>query len=353
METCEYNMPNCCVLPLVEPRKLDENINPSRESLIRYIEKKWVNHTVLHYYFMQDRRDLAGHEAQIQAVRDAFDEWKNLGLGLYFFEVYQANEAEFRIGFEPGSSWSYVGRDNIDLAPNPNQQTMNFGWDLTTPYGHDTALHEIGHALGFPHEHQNPNTGIVWDEDKVYAAFADYPNFWDKDKTFHNIIRKISPQAVAGSIWDRDSVMHYQFQAGLILQPSEYKNQPLLPAPGLSEMDKQEARKFYPGQSLTEWPELKPFLSHKLDMQPGEQLDFVIAPEVSRTYTMQTFGEMDTVIVLFEDDSGETIYLAGSDDSGTDLNSKIQFRLIKGRHYFLRLRLYTAAASGLAGLMLW
>ena len=27
---------------------------------------------------------------------------------------------------------------------------MNFGWDLTTPYGRVTALHEIGHPLGFP-----------------------------------------------------------------------------------------------------------------------------------------------------------------------------------------------------------
>ena len=27
----------------------------------------------------------------------------------------------------------------------------------------DTALHGIGHTLGLPHEHQNPNAGIVWD----------------------------------------------------------------------------------------------------------------------------------------------------------------------------------------------
>ena len=71
-------------------------------------------------------------------------------------------EAEIRIGFQPGSSWSYVGRDAIDLVSDFNERTMNFGWDLTTSYGCDTALHEIGHALGFPHEHQNPNAGIIW-----------------------------------------------------------------------------------------------------------------------------------------------------------------------------------------------
>jgi hypothetical protein len=239
------------------------------------------------------------------------------------------------------------------LVPNRAQQTMNFGWDLTTPYGRDTALHEIGHAMGFPHEHQNPQAGIVWDEEAVYATFAGSPNFWDRNQTHHNIIRKITQQTIAGSTWDRDSVMHYQFQAGLILSPTGYENQPLIPAPGLSEMDKQEARKFYPGNRPVQWPELKPFLSHKLDIQPGEQFDFMIEPQLSRTYNMQTFGTMDTIMVLFEDDNGEPIFLAGDDDSGTHYNSKIQLRLIKGRRYYLRLRLYSAGASGEGGLMLW
>lgn len=353
MDTCDPESQSFCNLPPVEPRKLDPNIDSNRESLIRYIEKKWVNHTVLHYHFLRNPSNLRGPEAQMQAVRDAFAEWKGLDIGLEFVEVDTPADAEFRIGFEPGGAWSYVGRDCVDLVPDRNQQTMNFGWDLTTPYGRDTALHEIGHALGFPHEHQNPNAGIVWDEEAVYRNFSQSPNFWDRDRTFHNIIRKISPQAVAGSTWDRNSVMHYQFQAGLILQPSEFQNSPLIPASGLSDMDKSEVKKFYPPKSPVQWPELEPFLSHLLDMQPGEQLDFIIKPEVSRRYTMQTFGGMDTVMVLFEDDAGESIFLAGDDDSGSNYNSKIELRLIKGRTYFLRLRLYSAGASGVGGVMLW
>ncbi|GGZ52407.1 M12 family metallopeptidase [Paraglaciecola chathamensis] len=353
MKTCEHVTPSICSLPLVEPRKLAANIDRNRESLVRYIEKKWVNHTSLHFYFMQDQPQLKGAENQLQAVRDAFKGWKALGIGLDFIEVARASEAEFRIGFTPGSSWSYVGRDCIDLVPNPQEQTMNFGWDLTTPYGRDTALHEIGHALGFPHEHQNHKAGIVWDEDAVYANFAAYPNYWDQATTYHNIIRKISPQDATGSPWDKDSIMHYQFDAGLILSPTEFQNAPLIPAPGLSDMDIQEALKFYPNNSASQWPQLTPFLSHKLDIMPSEQLDFIIEPDISRTYNIQTFGSLDTVIVLFEDDNAEPIYLAGDDDSGTDYNAKISLRLINGRRYYLRLRLYSAGASGEGGIMLW
>ena len=35
-----------CQLPQVPVRSLAADINPNRESLIRYIEKKWVNFTV-------------------------------------------------------------------------------------------------------------------------------------------------------------------------------------------------------------------------------------------------------------------------------------------------------------------
>jgi len=230
---------------------------------------------------------------------------------------------------------------------------MNFGWDLTTPYGRDTALHEIGHALGFPHEHQNPNAGIVWDEEAVYAYFGGSPNNWNRGKSHSNIIRKISPTAVQGSDWDKNSIMHYQFPAGLIVTPGEYQNQPLIPEPGLSEMDITEVRKFYPAASEDPIPELKPFLSQVVAINAGEQLDFAIRPEVSRKYIMQSFGDMDTVMVLFEQSQGEPVYLSGDDDSGGNLNARVEVRLIRGRVYYLRLRLYYAQAAGAGAVMLW
>ena len=71
-----------------------------------------------------------------------------------------------------------------------------------------------------------------------------------------------------------------------------------------------------------------------IQINPGEQLDFLIRPEESRKYTLQTFDNIDSVIVLFEDANGESVYLAGDDDSGTEFNAMIENRLLHGRTYF-------------------
>jgi Astacin (Peptidase family M12A) len=82
-----------------------------------------------------------------EVVRQAFGVWKALGIGLTFEEVFQPAGSMLRITFQDGiGSFSYVGTDNLKFQ---SGQTMNFGWDLTDRYGFTTALHEVGHALGF------------------------------------------------------------------------------------------------------------------------------------------------------------------------------------------------------------
>jgi hypothetical protein len=347
----ERNLQRCCALPQVPPRTFDSSVSQDRVRLIRYISKKWVNGTKLRYYFFESGSHSAGNE-QKDLVRQGFDVWKNVGIGIKFEEVQNIGEAEIRIGFLQGDgSWSYLGRDVIDI-PRQGERTMNFGWDLRAdPRGVDVPVHEIGHTLGFPHEHQNPFAGIEWNEEEVYIRFGGPPNNWDRQKTFYNILRKLDLGEVEGSQWDSNSIMHYAFPAGLINKPEQYRNG-LNPAGGLSSLDLQQVRLFYPPLDDSSYPELKPFRSEVLSLAPAEQKNFAINPPATRDYTIQTFGQSDTVIVLFEDRNGDLKYVDGDDDSGTDLNATLKVRLYQGRRYVLRIRLYSNFSASDISVML-
>ncbi|MEV7284779.1 M12 family metallopeptidase [Streptomyces sp. NPDC093252] len=328
---------------------------------------KWVNGTVLHYYFFDRDTDASvipvpgtgetrrvgwvGAEEQRAVVRECFAEWQGLGIGLSFTEVDDRSEAELRIGFQRGDgSWSTVGRDALRLGQ--NERTANFGWDLTTGGERATALHEIGHALGMLHEHQSPFAGIHWDDEAVYAELAGPPNFWDRDTTFHNILRKLDRDEVNGSVWDPQSIMEYPFPSGLILEPEQFRAG-VNPPGTLSVLDKEFVLRWYPsvGTGLPE--ELVPFRSAPVRLGPGEQADFRIEPTQTREYTVGIFGDGDAVAVLFEERDGVPRFVAGDDDGGAPHNATVRARLVKGRRYFVRVRLYSGWGSGETAVMCW
>ena len=364
------DFPSYCDMPEVAPREFSSDINPGVMELILTLDKKWVNGTTLRYYFFNEandgrtvvlangttqRRSWRTTNAEKDVVRNAFKIWKDVGIGLKFEEVNSRDEAEIRIGFERGDgAWSFVGRDIIDLGLGRNDRTMNFGWDLTRrPSEIDTAVHEIGHTLGFPHEHQNPIAGIVWDEEAVYAALAGSPNFWNRQKTLHNIIRKISADTVQGSEWDSNSVMHYPFGPGLINEPAQFRASGITPAGGLSQRDKTWVKNFYPAQPDAGITQLVVGQSQHLAISAGGQKNFQIKPTATRNYEFRTFGTSDTVIVLFEQDGENQRYLVGDDDSGENWNAYLKFKLFAGRKYTLRVRLYHADREEETSVMMW
>jgi hypothetical protein len=356
-----------CALPRVPERVFGANVSPERARLILEVGSKWVNGTVLHYYFFdretdgeevtftngtKEWRTWVGDEQQKEMVRKGFHVWKKAAIGLEFTEVTSREDAEVRIGFMLGDgSWSYVGKEILNRGV--NERTMNFGWDLTKDRrGVDVPVHEIGHTIGLPHEHQNPFAGIVWDEEAVYDYFAKPPNKWQRETTYHNIIRKLDRQSVKGSEWDPNSIMHYAFAAGLIREPDKYAKG-LTPAAGLSSLDLAWALKFYPRLRPNEFPEIEPMKLNTLNLAPGDQANFVFVPKETRYYEMRTFGKADCIMVLFEGDSDKPSYRSGADDTGEETNAYLRVRLTKGSQYILRVRLIHRERGTETALMVW
>lgn len=345
--------PRYCAAKFPPPRKFAAGMEPGRLRLIRQTADKWINGTVLRYWFFDKPAKWTAANAQKDVVREAFKRWKALGIGLDFAEVKDRAQADLRIAFDQtDGSWSYIGTDVRTKRSDP--RTMNFGWDLLEDpkEGMDTAIHEIGHTLGFPHEHQNPFAGIVWNEPAVYASLAAPPNRWSKSTTFHNIIEKIVPDTVQGSDWDPDSVMHYPFERGLIDKPTKFRVG-LTPAGGLSARDRKWALEFYPAIKAAQTPTLVPLQSTPLTLAPAQQANFNFKPDASRVYEFRTFGTADTVMALYEKKGSSSSPIAQDDDSGTDRNAHLKIALKAGKEYVLRVRLHYAKASGKTAVMAW
>ena len=328
----------CCCLPPVPQRKLS-GLADDRAQLIRTLEKKWMSGTELTY------RLIGGSSADRNTVRQAFDVWADTGIGISFTELHDTSDATLRIGFVHGDgSWSYVGTDNLNI-PKAGERTMNFGWSLARdPRGIDVALHEIGHALGFPHEHQNPFSGIQWNEDEVYRRFGGAPNNWTRGETYWNVLHRFSPSEVEGSDWDPDSVMHYGFGAGLIASPAQYA-QGLSPAGGLSAKDIAQALAFFP--ATVPRLDMQEMQALVVDIEPGEQINLNILADHTNDFEITTFGNADVVMQLYS----EGTLLHEDDDSGVDRNSLIRARLVAGVEYVVKLRLYYRDEEGRAGVV--
>ena len=341
-----YVTKKLCSQPKLILQPLPPGIGQSRAFFILSNNKKWVNGTLIKYMFVE------GPQGQRDVVKKAFQQWKDLGIGLSFSETDQLDESMVRIGFDQtDGSWSYVGRDILTI-PKPDK-TLNFGWDLTADsYGLTTALHEIGHTIGFQHEHQSPFAGIVWNTDAVYKEFSGPPNNWPKDQIDSNIINKIPANQLTGSTWDPTSIMEYEFGPGLVIEPAEFKVG-IFPPGILSAVDIKGVTSFYPDMTDASIVDLKVLQSATITAKSGEQADFTFTPTVTRKYTFQTFGEMDTVMVVSEKGDKENHYLSGDDDSGAEKNTRIGLPLVKDRTYLINVRVLFSPTENSGGIVVF
>ena len=98
---------------------------------------------------------------------------------------------------------------------------------------------------------------------------------------------------------------------------------------------------------------LDPFASVSARWFRGQQIDYMLRPSASRSYSIASFGDSDTMLGLFERVDGELRFVAGDDNGGENRNAKLQHKLFAGREYVVRLRCYYSQRSATTALMYW
>jgi hypothetical protein len=176
--------------------------DPMALALAKY--KMWKAGRILHVRFLGGDDEL---QAAVAAIALEWTRYANIRL---LFD--NDPQAEIRVAFVPGSSWSFVGTDSLHVPP--DEATMNIGFVEPSAF-QAHVLHEFGHALGCVHEHQNPVGGIQWDEDAVIKYYAGSPNYWSAEKTRQNVINKYAAASLNAGKFDKESIMLYPVPRGL------------------------------------------------------------------------------------------------------------------------------------------
>lgn len=334
----------CCASAPKTPQLVDAQ----RAASVALTSALWSSGETVRFMFMEGVTSWRGTAAQKAAVEAAFAAWSATGLALTLQKVTSAGDAQIRITFDTGDPlqcWSCFGTEATKRRK--SERTMNFSRTLSDQEGQNIVLHEVGHALGFRHAHQNPTRGIVWAEQKVVSHFQ-RRNGWDATETRKQVLTPYPRGDFDDRPWDPDSVMNYEFPAGLISEPTKYRTQPLPLRTTLSAGDIALAQKLYQrarvGRALQ--TVLAPFQSVRLDLASEEEEAFAFLPDETRKYTFTTLGELDVSLRLFEQTANGADLIAGADDGGLDENVKLELRLISGRKYSLHVRALYAQTPG-------
>lgn len=191
---------------------LKEETRQKLNELAMYQSLFWQNGRTLRVKFLGGTSSI--HE-KIKEYAGVWEQYANI-----HFTFVNSGDAEIRIAFQSGGSWSHIGTNSLTIPQ--SDPSMNFGWFDTTTSEDDfssTILHEFGHALGCIHEHQSPAATLKWDKPVVYKEYLKSQR-WNADDVNKNVFQRYDQQTITNSDYDADSIMHYSFPTEFFISGS-------------------------------------------------------------------------------------------------------------------------------------
>lgn len=161
------------------------------------------------------------------------------GCGIKF--AWTQGVGDVRISRGGGGYWSYLG---VDITQIPkNRQTMNLqGFTMSTADSefYRVVRHEVGHTLGFPHEHMRAELVAEIDAQKAIAWFMRTQG-WDAQTVQQQVLTPLDERSLMATPADQTSIMCYQLPGSITKS-----GKPIVGGEDINASDYNFAAKIYP-----------------------------------------------------------------------------------------------------------
>lgn len=204
-----------------------------------------------------------------------FNAWQTVAGANVKFRWVQSG-GQVRVSRGPGGYWSYLGSDVLAIPK--GEQTMNLeSFTMQTPESEFVRVirHEVGHCIGFPHEHLRPALVALLDRAKTIAYF-ERTQGWSEQDVVYQVLTPLTESSLLGATpADASSIMCYDI-------PGECtrSGEPIAGGTDIDQFDKDCVDKLYPLSDVP--PEPQPRVVYSFALKRAVRIGGTLPPVPAR-----------------------------------------------------------------------